>query len=50
MFQYEKWGAKGHPRTLGEFNEMDVGIRDLKGAKGIDDAWNKHLDDLYSGE
>ena len=26
MLQYEKWGAKGHPRTLGEFNEMDVGI------------------------
>ena len=57
MLQYEKWGAKGHPRTLGEFNEMDVGIRgknsftpDLKGAKEIDDAWNKHLDDLYSGE
>ena len=26
MLAYERMGAKGHPRTLGEFNEMDVGM------------------------
>ena len=50
MLAYERMGAKGHPRTLGEFNEMDVGMSNpysLSQDKIIGEAVKEKYWDLF---